>query len=87
MSQKVHKLFLATCDIGEARSVTATDCAKCGRGSVIDNKSRVICCGSMKFFVTPCFLNLRCSATVYDCEECEFGEIGDDRLRVFCSRL
>ncbi len=87
MSQKVHKLFLTTCDLGERRSVTATDCARCGRGMVIDNKSRVICRGTMKFFVTPCYFDLRASATVHDCEECKFGEVGEDRLRVICSRL
>ena len=87
MSQKIHKLFLTTCNVGEARSVTASDCTKCGRGMVIDNKSRVICRGCTKFFVTPCYFELRASATVHDCEECEFGEIGEDRLRVFCSKL
>jgi len=87
MNQKVHKLFLTTCDVGERRSVTASDCLKCGKGSVIDNKSRVVCGGSTKFFVTPCYFDMRASATVYDCQECKYGEIGDDRLRVFCSRL
>jgi len=87
MSQNVHKVFLTTCDAGEARSVTANDCVKCGRGLVIDNKSQVICRGSTKFFVTPCYFDLRASATVHDCEECKFGEVGVDRLRVICSRL
>lgn len=83
----MHKLFLTSCEVGEPRPVTASDCARCGRGMVIDNKSRVICGGMTKFFVTPCYFEMRASATVHDCEECEFGEIGDDRLRVFCSRL
>jgi len=87
MSQKMHKLFLTTCDVGEPRSVTATDCIRCGKGTVIDNKTRVICGGATKFFVTPCFFDMRASATVQDCEECKFGDVGDDRLRVFCSRL
>jgi hypothetical protein len=87
MNQKVHKLFLASCDVGEPRSVTASDCIRCGKGLVIDNKTRVVCGGTTKFFVTPCYFDMRASATVHDCEECKFGEIGDDRLRVFCSRL
>ncbi len=87
MNQKVHKLFLATCDMGEPRSVTANDCSRCRRGMVIDNKSRVVCGGATKFFVTPCYFDMRASATVHDCEECKFGDVGEDRLRVFCSRL
>ena len=87
MSQKMHKLFLTTCDLAEPKSVTASDCEKCDHGSVVDNKSRVICQGATKFFVTPCYYDMRAAATVYDCEKCPFGDIGDDRLRVFCSRI
>lgn len=87
MDKQVHKLFLTTCDLGEHRSVTANDCARCGRGKVLDNKSQVLCRGQTRFFATPCYFDMRASATIYDCEKCKFGEVGDDRLRVFCSRL
>ncbi len=87
MGPKVHKLFLTSCGAAEPRPVTASDCLRCGRGMVIDNKSCVICRGQTKFFSTPCYFDMRASATIRDCEKCEFGEIGDDRLRVLCSRL
>jgi hypothetical protein len=87
MSRVQHKLFLTTCDIGEPHPVSATDCSKCPYGSVVDNKTRVLCGGQTKFFLAPCFWDMRAAATVYDCEKCRFGEVGEDRLRVYCSRL
>ncbi|MFY9606890.1 MAG: hypothetical protein WAS24_09230 [Thermoplasmata archaeon] len=87
MTQKMHKLFLTTCDLGEQKPVGANDCERCPRGSVVDRKSRVICAGVTKFFVAPCFFDMRSAATVADCENCHWGEVGDDRIRVFCSRL
>lgn len=87
MTQTQHKLFLTTCDIGEPRPVSAVDCSNCPRGSVVDNRTRVLCQGGTKFFVTPCFFDMRAAATVNECEACRFGEIGEDRLRVYCSRL
>lgn len=87
MNRQMHKLFLTTCDLGEPRSVSATECEKCQHGSVVDNKTRVLCFGVTKFFQTPCCFEMRAAATVLDCAECKFGEIGEDRLRVFCSRL
>ena len=87
MTQKQHKLFLTTCKLGEPKQVSAADCAKCPHGSVVDNKTRVLCEGATKFFVTPCLFDMRAAATMMDCEKCGFGKIGDDRLRVFCSRL
>jgi hypothetical protein len=87
MDSKMHKLFLTTCDLGEPRPVSARDCEGCPHGSVVDNKSRVICGGVTKFFVTPCYYDMRSAATVYDCEKCRFGRIGEDRIRVFCSRM
>lgn len=86
MDKGMHKLFLTTCERGERRSVNANECGTCPHGSVIDNKTKVLCSGSLKFFSTPCFFDMRVSATVNECEECPYGEIGDDRLRVFCSR-
>ena len=85
MTRKMHKLFLAVCDLGEPRPVTADDCKLCPHGSVVDNKSRVICGGVTKLFMAPCYCDMRAAATVYDCEKCEHGEVGDDRIRVFCS--
>jgi len=86
MAQQIHKLFLARCDrLGEPKMVSASDCERCPRGSVIDRKTRVICEGETKFFLAPCFNDMRAAATVIDCENCPHGEIGDDRLRVFCS--
>jgi len=82
-----HKLFLTTCDLGEPRSVSASDCELCPHGSVVDNKSRVFCAGATKFFVTPCFYDMRASATIAECESCRWGEIGPDRIRVYCSRM
>ncbi len=87
MTQKMHKMFLAMCDLREARSVNASECGSCPHGSVVDGKSRVICDGVTKFFVAPCFNEMRSAATIYDCAKCEFGEVGDDRMRVFCSRM
>lgn len=87
MSQQMHKLFLTTCDMGEPRSVSASDCERCPHGSVVDNKSRVLCAGITKFFLTPCFFDMRAAATVIDCAQCRFGQLGEDRLRVYCSRF
>jgi len=87
MTQKMHKLFQTTCDLGEPRSVGANECERCPHGSVVDRKSRVICAGTTKFFLAPCYYDMRSAATVYDCEKCRWGEVGDDRTRVFCSRL
>jgi hypothetical protein len=87
MSRIQHKLFLATCDIGEPHPVSAADCSRCPRGSVVDNKTRVICDGQTKFFLAPCLYDMRAAATVLECEKCRFGEVGEDRLRVYCSRL
>jgi len=87
MDQKIHKLFLTTCDLEEKKMVSASECDACPHGSVIDNKTRVICAGIVKFFVVPCYYDMRCAATIYDCESCGYGEIGPDRLRVFCSRM
>jgi len=87
MTRKQHKMFLTTCDLGEHRPVSAADCSNCPHGSVVDNKSRVLCHGETKFFLAPCFYEMRAAATMYECESCRFGEIGEDRLRVFCSRM
>jgi hypothetical protein len=87
MTQIQHKMFLTTCDLGVPRAVSAADCATCPHGSVVDNKSRVLCQGATKFFLAPCFYDMKAAATVYECEACLFGEIGQDRLRVFCSRI
>ncbi|HJX04766.1 MAG TPA: hypothetical protein VJ489_03010 [Thermoplasmata archaeon] len=82
-----HKLFLAMCDLGEPRLVSAKDCGYCPHGSVIDNKSRVICAGITKFFVVPCTYDMRAAATLHDCGSCLFGSVGEDCLRVMCSRI
>jgi len=87
MTQKMHKLFLTTCDLGEARSVNASECESCPHGSVVDGKSRVVCGGVTKFFYAPCCYEMRSAATIHDCAKCEFGEVGQDRIRVFCSRM
>ena len=87
MPQKMHKLFLTMCDLAEPRSVTAAECSTCPHGSVIDNKTRVICSGEMKYFTAPCYYDMRAAATVAECENCSFGEIGPDRLRVYCDRM
>jgi hypothetical protein len=87
LTKKMHKLFLAKCDLAEPRMVTAKECEACPHGSVIDRRTRVICGGEVKFFTTPCYFDLRCAATVMDCERCQHGEVGEDRLRSFCSRL
>jgi hypothetical protein len=87
MNAKIHKLFLTRCDMHETRMVSAADCQRCPKGSVIDGRSRVVCAGETKFFTTPCYFDMRASATVHDCTRCRFGTIGDDGLRVFCGRL
>jgi hypothetical protein len=87
MNPKMHKLFLTHCDMEESRQVSASDCQRCPRGSVVDERSMVICCGVVKFFVTPCFYDLRASASVKDCLKCRFGTVVEDRLRVLCDRL
>jgi len=87
MTAKQHKVFLTTCDIAEPRQVNASDCERCPHGSVVDNRTRVLCGGVTKFFITPCFFDMRASATVRDCENCRWGEVGEDRLRVYCGRF
>ncbi|OGS52523.1 MAG: hypothetical protein A3K75_03685 [Euryarchaeota archaeon RBG_13_61_15] len=86
MSAKVHKLFLTRCDFGESRSVTALECQCCPHGTLISDKSRVLCAGETKFFMTPCTYDFKAAATIEDCERCGHGEIGADRTRVFCGR-
>ena len=86
MSPKMHKLFMARCDLDNERRVSAADCERCPQGSVIDRRSRVLCAGRMKFFVTPCYFGMRAAATVSDCEECRFGKVDVDGLRVLCDR-
>ena len=86
MSPKMHKLFMTRCDLEEERRVSAADCERCSRGSVVDRRSRVLCAGQMKFFVTPCYFGMRAAATVHDCEDCRFGQVDADGLRVLCSR-
>ena len=49
MNAKIHKLFLTRCDMHETRMVSATDCQRCPKGSVIDGRSRVVCAGETKF--------------------------------------
>jgi hypothetical protein len=87
MNPKMHKLFLTRCDVEESHQVNALECQRCPRGSVVDGRSMVICCGIAKFFVTPCFYDVRAAATVKDCVNGRFGTVGEDRLRVFCDRL
>ena len=87
MNSKMHKLFLTRCDMEESRQVSADDCQRCPRGSVVDGKSMVLCGGVAKFFVTPCFYEVRAAATVKDCMRCRYGTVGEDRIRVFCDRL
>ncbi len=84
----MHKLFQARCDDrAEGRMVTAADCGRCPHGSVVDNRSRVLCRGATKFFMVPCYFDMKASATVADCEACPYGRVSEDRLRVFCDRL
>lgn len=87
MNKQMHKLFLAKCDFDEPRQVSATECLKCPRGTVVDNMSKVICSGETKFFMALCLYDMRSAATVDDCEKCAYGLVGQDRLRVFCSRF
>lgn len=87
MEGKVHKLFTTRCVRGGERLVTASECARCPHGSVVDMKSRVLCSGETRFFTTPCYDGTRAAATLRDCEECEHGRIVEDRLRVICNRL
>ncbi len=84
---KIHKLFLTTCDEGDARSVSAADCERCPRGSVVGGRRMVLCGGATKFFATPCYFGVRPSATLDDCDMCPHGEVGEDRMRVICDRL
>lgn len=86
MHQGMHRLFLIRCDM-LVKSVSAADCEKCEHGSVVDNKSRVLCGGETKFFLTPCCVDMKAAATVHDCEMCKWGELGQDRIRVYCSRF
>ncbi len=88
MEAKMHKLFMARCDDrGEARMVTAADCNACPHGSVVDNKSRVLCYGATKFFTVPCYYEMKASAMIAECEACSYGTVSVDRMRVFCNRL
>ncbi|HEX9908795.1 MAG TPA: hypothetical protein VGB78_10095 [Thermoplasmata archaeon] len=87
MAQQL-KLFKTMCDFGgEPRLVSAEDCGFCPHGSVVDNRSRVICAGVTKFFVTPCCFDMKAAATMYDCKICLHGEVAQDGLRVICSRI
>ena len=85
MTRTMHKLFLAVCDLGEPRPVTADDCKLCPHGSVMADKSRVMCRGVTKFFMASCNYDMRSAAMIGDCERCDYGEIGEDRVRVYCS--
>lgn len=84
MDGKALKLFMTRCDEGEPRAVSAVECGSCPHGSVVDNRSRVLCHGGTKFFSVPCYREMRASATVADCEACPHGRVSEDRLRVFC---
>lgn len=86
MGAKVHKVFLARCDMKEAQMIRATDCETCPLGSVIDGRSRVICSGQTKFFCAPCYHGMRPAATVRDCDDCRFGDVGPDRMSVLCQK-
>jgi len=88
MDAKMHKLFQTRCDDrSEGMIVSATDCGACPHGSVVDNRSRVLCRGATKFFTVPCYFEMKASATVSECEACPHGTVSEDRLRVFCNRL
>lgn len=88
MEAKMHKLFLTRCDETlEGRMVTAADCSSCPHGSVVDNRSRVLCYGLTKFFTAPCYYDMRSAATLAECEACSYGTVSGDRLRVFCNRI
>lgn len=87
MTQKMHKLFQTVCDVGEAKMVSALECNRCPYGSVVDNRSRVLCGGITKFFVVPCYYEMKAAATLKECELCFYGKVSDDRLRVFCDRM
>ncbi len=88
METKMHKLFLTRCDEPpEGRMVGSAECSACPHGSVVDNRSRVLCYGATKFFSVPCFYDMKASATVADCEACRYGTVSEDRMRVFCDRI
>lgn len=88
MGMKMHKLFLTRCDgRPEGRMVGAAECGACPHGSVVDNRSRVLCYGATKFFYVPCYYDMKSAATVADCEACRWGAVSDDRSRVFCDRM
>ena len=88
METKMHKLFLTRCDERpEGRMVGSAECSACPHGSVVDNRSRVLCYGATKFFSVPCFYDMKASATVADCEACRYGTVSEDRMRVFCDRI
>lgn len=85
MHEGKHRVFLVRCD-QRMRNVSAEDCGKCERGTVLDNKLSVLCDGQTKYFLTPCCSDMKSAASVADCEKCEWGELGEDRLRVYCSK-
>jgi len=87
MSAKMHKIFMTRCDLRESRMVSAPDCNRCSRGSVVDNGSRVLCAGITKFFTVPCYFEMKSSSSVIECLRCPHGEVSQDRLRVFCDSV
>lgn len=88
MEATMHKLFQTRCDDDpDAGLVSAVQCGSCSHGSVVDNRSRVLCYGATKFFTVPCYRELKASATVAECEACPQGRVSEDRLRVFCDSL
>jgi hypothetical protein len=88
MTPKMHKLLTTRCDIRpDMPMVTAADCSRCPHGSVVDNRSRVLCYGVTKFFMVPCFYEMRAGATLDECDRCPHGEVSEDRMRVFCDRI
>jgi len=88
MDAKMHKLFLTRCDeTYEGVMVSAAECSACPHGSVVDNRSRVLCYGLTKFFTVPCYYDMKAAATMSECEACSYGSVSPDRMRVFCNRL
>lgn len=88
MESKTVKIFLTRCDEHpEGSMVSSADCSACPHGSVVDNRSRVLCYGATKFYSVPCFHEMRAAATVADCDACHYGTVSEDRMRVFCNRL